>query len=104
MMRTHLNLIHGIGDQVKTRLVRNAAMTARPKTKYVPACINPPMPPFVLDDPEALAEWRSFRTELDQLEASLQAEHPRYNWKQAMKPHKAEADRAIAALRRSGGR
>ena len=73
----------------------------KPMATSIPACIDPPVSPlpFVRDDPEALEEWIAFRLELDGLEASLQAEHPGYNWKQAMRPHKAEAD---AAIRRSG--
>ena len=72
----------------------------KPMATSIPACIDPPVSPlpFVRDDPEALEEWIAFRLELDGLEASLQAEHPGYNWKQAMRPHKAEA----AALRRGG--
>ena len=79
-------------------------MTAKPKARFVPAMLDPPISPlpFVRDDPQALEEWRSFRVELDALEASLQAEHPHYDWSEAMQPHKAEADAAIKALRRGG--
>ena len=56
------------------------------------------MPPRGIDDPELLAEWLDFRTELDALECSLSADRPDLDWTEAMRPHKAEADQAIKAL------
>ena len=71
----------------------------KPMASFVPACIDPPMPPWKSDDPEALAEWLEFRTELDALERSLSVDRPELDWSEAMRPHKAEADQAIKALR-----
>ena len=71
----------------------------KPKATHVPAFIDPPPPPMPgVDDPGLLGEWIAFRDDMDDLEDSLNVNHPDLDWSEAIQPFKDEADAAIGAL------
>ena len=70
----------------------------KPKATHIPAFIDPPPPPMPgVDDPGLLGEC-AFRDDMDDLEASLNVNHPDLDWSEAIQPFKDEADAAIGAL------
>ena len=62
-------------------------MTAKPKATHIPTFIDPPPSPMPgVDDPGLLGEWIAFRDDMDDLEASLNVDHPGLDWSEAMQP------------------
>ena len=57
----------------------------KPKATHIPAFIDPP-PPLMpgVDDPGLLGEWIAFRDDMDDLEASLNVNHPDLDWSEAI--------------------
>ena len=71
----------------------------KPVATCVPAFIDFPPPPWMgFADPDLLQKWTSFRAELDQLEAWLNASFPDHDWTDAVQDQRDEADRAIRML------
>jgi hypothetical protein len=70
----------------------------KPVATCVPAFIDFAPPWMGFADPGLLQKWTSFRAELDQLEAWLNASFPDHDWTDAVQDQREEADRAIRML------